>query len=127
MQPPLSESVSASLYDQRSHNSRLRIYAEISGERLRQVAKWGREHQTHKHFNPNAHWYWKGCEQVAKSRCDAKSQETITWEDIAYEEFCESMAERDWTKRRKELIQLAAVIVAELEDGDNKNGSSLLS
>lgn len=99
------------------------ILGEIEDERRRQIAKWGKEHQTHPHTPASAApgmWYWRHQMRLAKARCDSLSQEEISWEEILWEEITEAFSETDWPARRKELIQVMAVACAEVEDGDKK-------
>lgn len=102
-------------------NASNNIAAEVWHERRRQLNKWGT--QTHDHSdNPEGINFWR--EKANEMRCvnDYLSARGLpcSWEGILAEEFFEAMAESEWPKRRAELIQCAAVIFAEIEDGDNK-------
>jgi hypothetical protein len=60
-------------------------------------------------------------ENVAKYNCDnAFYKNQGTWAHIAVEELSEIVSEFDLHKRRNEIIDLAAVCIAWLEDIDNK-------
>jgi hypothetical protein len=113
----LAESLRTMREDMRRSDHRIRIFGEIRGERQRQDNKWGHQHWPHLDpANPKL-WHWRAVR--AKRKTDAAAMNgSVTWEHILYEEICEAMAETDWTARRAELIQCAAVIVAEIEDGD---------
>lgn len=45
-----------------------------------------------------------------------------TWRHILLEEVHEALAETDWAKLRKELIEVATVAIAWVEDGDHRAG-----
>jgi hypothetical protein len=100
------------------------IFREVVSERLKQIAKWGEDHQTHPHMQSEGNFtseaFWRRHQIEAKQVCDKLNQDTISWEDILYEEITEAFSEPYWPERRRELIQCAAVIFAEIEDGDNK-------
>jgi hypothetical protein len=52
---------------------------------------------------------------------EAMERGTLTWADVLKEEFREAMAEEDWAALRTELLQVAAVAVRWIEDGDRRN------
>jgi hypothetical protein len=92
------------------------ILADIADERHRQDEKWGERHWpdgTHANYESDANGARWICEHYAESG-------ELTWADILNEEFREARAETDWPKLRKELIQVAAVCVAWIEDGDQR-------
>ena len=106
------------------------VINEIREERIRQDAKWGE--QNHPCLDQNLLNREGGCtsermaaeydiptELMAKQSCDRKAEMgQCTWTDIALEEFAEVVGEFDPTKRRQELVQLAAVVVAWIEKID---------
>lgn len=51
----------------------------------------------------------------------SKPAPPLTWTDIALEEFCEAVEAPDDEQRRKELVQLAAVVFAWIEDIDKRS------
>lgn len=99
------------------------VLSEVRQERSRQNEKWGQQHHpdyTEDDFGPvvfamnNADDARKACEHKFE---DGKG----SWFDISREEFWEAIDEaRAGNKKalRKELIQLAAVCVAWVEDLD---------
>lgn len=105
--------------------SRETVLAEIMAERERQLAKWGKQHR------PNVR---EGQDQAARAsirdylrkRCDESEERGpfygftggASWQEILEEECWESYAEDSKDALRKELIQVAAVAVAWIEDLD---------
>ena len=98
------------------------IFGEVCDERRSQVAKWGEDHQRHPHMRMDGATllYWRQQMQIAKATCDSHSEDDISWESILWEEVTEALAEPDWPERRQELIQVMAVCLAEIEDGDTR-------
>jgi hypothetical protein len=96
------------------------ITEEIHQERLSQIARWGQQDHPssaseldRKRAEKNAdHW---------KQRNDARAEAGIlSWDGILLEEVWEALAEEDETRRREELIQVAAVAAAEVEAIDRR-------
>jgi hypothetical protein len=102
--------------------SRLRrdiIFGEVVDERRRQLNKWGP--QSHDHASKFPMHEWAEQMHIAKETCDNAGIEDISWEDILWEEITEAFCEDEsWKRRRYELIQVMAVALAEIEDGDKK-------
>lgn len=98
----------------------LRIYADIYAERKHQLDKWGEQHRNLGMGGKT----WQNRADRAKARCDAQElssgsvnpDDKATWLAVLEEEFCEAMAESDYAAIRAELIQVAAVAVAIIED-----------
>ena len=64
---------------------------------------------------------------AAREICDgnaARGPEFDTWEHILTEEFFEALEESEWTKLRAELIQVAAMAMAWIADGDSREVSA---
>lgn len=99
---------------------KLRVYADIYAERKNQLDKWGEQHRN-LGMGGKA---WQVRADKAKIRCDAQElnsqsddpNDKATWLAVLEEEFCEAMAESDYGTIRAELIQVAAVAVAIIED-----------
>jgi len=93
-----------------------RVVADIGDERERQFTKWGPQHHpdgTTIEAKPLA--------DAAKAYCDAQAAlGLVTWKDILTEEFFEALAEEDPAALRKELVQVAAVAAAWVEDIDSR-------
>lgn len=96
------------------------IYDQVVGERAKQVQKWGRRSHPpvfHPDDDSASEWAFlmkEKCEEAAKSG-------TIGWDNILYEEVAEAFeayAKGDMQEYRKELIQVAAVVFAMLENLD---------
>jgi hypothetical protein len=112
----------------RSTDSRYRqyIFDQIDEERERQVAVWGEQHHPDG-TGPRVPMafgiaFMAEHARLAKLACNrAAAGGTLTWMDILREEFFEGMAESDWQRLRAELVQIAAVCVAWIEDGDNRD------
>ena len=94
------------------------VLAEVGEERERQYTKWGPQHHPDGTNLDNA----KYLADKARERCDEAAREgRVTWSYILTEEFLESRAEDpDSAGLRKELLQVAAVCVAWVEDLDSR-------
>lgn len=94
-----------------------RVVAEVVGERRRQVGLWGEQH--HKDGTGAKFGYEA---ERAKARYKEEKQKfgDPTWKAILHEEVCEAFAEADYARLRKELIQVAAVALAWVEDIDSR-------
>lgn len=102
---------------ERRRNLRTKIFNEVTSERFRQDAQHGRQHWPH--FRSDKVNNWRVRRNLAIVATERASKDgSLTWEHILYEEITEAFSEKDWQLRRAELIQCAAVIVAEIEDGD---------
>jgi hypothetical protein len=94
------------------------VLAEVGEERERQYAKWGPQH----HPDGTALDGAKYLADKARERCDEAAREgRVDWNYILTEEFLEARAEDpDTAGLRKELLQVAAVCVAWVEDIDSR-------
>lgn len=92
---------------------------EVFGERSRQDAIWGIDRTipdgTGDHNIAEANLARAGCD-------DADAHGALTWVHILNEEVWEAFAEKDPRKLRQELIQVAAVAAAWIEDLDRRHG-----
>jgi len=97
-------------------------YYEFANEREKQDKKWGEQnHSSVEMVNGKIAKYNIPTDKVARKICqDAARNGMCTWTDIALEEFCESVYAKDDVDRRKELVQLGAVITAWIECIDRK-------
>lgn len=97
------------------------IFTELSQERIRQLDRWGEQ----RHPDGTGGRTRRRKAEMAKERCDMAHKLGLdTWDLILKEEVCEAMAESDPVRLRAELIQSAAVIVAWIEDLDQRNSTS---
>lgn len=91
---------------------------DVVAERWRQLKQWG--HQT----LPDGTGA-KGTEMranLARSRCQKAAEDgTCTWEHVLSEEVFEAFAEAEYEPLRKELVEVATVALAWVEDLDNRN------
>lgn len=92
------------------------ILDQISVERGEQDIKWG----------PQSHpdgtdVVLKSLADEARTECQASfASGAGTWLHILEEEFCEAAAEEDPSKLRVELVQIAAVCAAWIQDIDSR-------
>lgn len=88
------------------------IITDVLAEVERQVSLWGVQ------VHPDGTGpYYKSNADKAKVRCAvAVGRDTLTWLNIAEEEFWEAMAEDDPAKLREESIQVIAVFMSWLRD-----------
>lgn len=94
----------------------LGIINEVLRERRKQEAKWGV--QDHPSIVFGTH-YNVAREAVAKYVCGERvRQNNLAWTDIAIEELAEAIEAPGEIARRDELIQLAAVVLAWIENID---------
>lgn len=93
-----------------------RVLDDVAIERVRQFAKWGDQLNpdgTSERFIGKANWHREACQLHFREGVG-------TWKDVLLEEVYEAMAEEEWPKLRAELIQVAAVAVSWIEDGDGR-------
>jgi len=90
---------------------------EIINERARQVIKWGKQSWPDGTGKPTAQTF----AESAKSLNDyERTTGETNWARILEEEFWEALTETDPKKLREELVQVAAVAVAWVEDIDTR-------
>lgn len=93
---------------------------EVGQERLNQIEKWGQQDHPsiygetdRRNFEKTAN-HWKAIN-------DARVEmDTLTWDGILLEEVYEALTESDDDLRRAELLQVAAVALAEVEAIDRR-------
>lgn len=90
------------------------IYGEIADERARQDERWGEQN----HRDGTGPQYAEHAEYERIRTTNAAEDGTLTWRHILIEEVWEAFAERDPAKLREELVQVAAVATAWIEDLD---------
>lgn len=94
-----------------------RFAEEIGAERQRQLDKWGDPHHPD---GTSGHNYRREADAARRASRRVLDRDTVTWAHILREEFWEAMAETDTVKLRAELIQVAAVCAAWVEDIDGR-------
>lgn len=97
------------------------IYLLIKNERKRQIDLWGL--QSHDD-GTGSELDIKTSDLIKSLVKELESENKATWKDILYEEVHEVFAEKDLEKIKEELIQVAAVAVAWVEDIDRKLNST---
>lgn len=92
--------------------------SNVGEEREAQFVKWGPQHHPDGTGGSGAAFQ----RDLARNTCDrAAAEGRVTWALILHEEFMEAMAEADIAMLRKELVQVAAVAVAWVEDIDSRH------
>jgi hypothetical protein len=95
-----------------------RILAEVSAERVRQVARWGEQNHPD---GTSADEKDTLIRDIYRAAADSAAEHgTLTWRDILREEVYEAFAEKDHAALREELVQVAAVAAAWIEDIDRR-------
>lgn len=98
------------------------IGREVFAERRRQEAKWGvQNHPSVPDFPERRRSIELGLpgEFWAKETCECRAKDgALTWGHITVEELCEAVEAKGEMARREELIQLAAVVLAWIENID---------
>lgn len=97
-------------------SSTIAVLKDIDHEVALQFRKWGVQHHpdgTDVLNKPIADWAREDADK-------ANAKGTISWLDILIEELFEASAETGWPKLRGELIQVAAVCVSWIKDGDER-------
>lgn len=89
---------------------------DVRNERVEQLRKWGVQHHEFRTVFPEtAQAYYREMEAYYKSVFKEQGP-AAGWDAILLEEVYEALAEDDPEKRAKELIQVAAVALAIIED-----------
>jgi hypothetical protein len=93
-----------------------KILTDVVDELGRQYDKWGLQHHPDGTTADS-----KGLADLARVITDAAAERGhLTWFDILTEEFREAGAEAEWPELRAELIQVAAVCISWIKDGDER-------
>lgn len=101
-----------------------RVLADVHEERVRQLDRWGVQHR---HDDTGGDTLRAEAEQ-AKRICQAMEKHVdggAGWRVVLAEEVAEVFAERDPAPLRAELVQVAAVAVAWIEDLDAREGAQM--
>jgi hypothetical protein len=101
----------------------LTVLEDIREERRRQVEKWGvQSHPDLSDFAEDGirHWYGSMAENWKKMNDSPLEGLELDWRGILLEEVFEAIAEESPTRLRAELVQVAAVAVAWIEDIDSR-------
>lgn len=96
------------------------IASEVIEERLAQLEKWG-EQTRPSHYDEVFRLQFSRAAERWKEINDARESETeVTWDGVLLEEVYEALAEEDPQRIRAELIQVAAVAMAWVQDLDDQ-------
>lgn len=96
------------------------IAAEVVAERLNQIEQWGQQDHP-SYFDQNGVREARKASERYHAINDARVREgSLTWDGILLEEVYEALSEVGETQRRAELIQVAAVALAEIEAIDRR-------
>lgn len=93
------------------------VLAAIRSERERQVAKWGEQSHPPGINQPGDA---ERCTAIREDTNYAAGNGTLTWRDILDEEVAEVYAAPDERELREELVQVAAVATAWIEEIDKR-------
>jgi hypothetical protein len=106
------------------------VIVDVFIERSRQDDKWGEQNHPDGTgpglrflYHTDSNLDLRTGEELArifKAKCGRNLPHEDNWRDILLEEVFEAMAESDFFALRKELIQVAAVAVAWVEDIDRR-------
>lgn len=97
-----------------------RVLRDIIEERGRQDKKWGIQN----HPNGTAPWNSRQANYY-RDLCDQRAHSgQVSWFDILLEEVWEAGAEIEDGKLREELVQVAAVCAAWIEDIDRRSANA---
>lgn len=93
-----------------------RVLAEVSVERFRQLDKWGVQHRD----NGTGGSHMRDAAENMRDHCNYLAEHGgANWRAVLMEEVFEALAEHDPAALRAELVQVAAVAAAWIEDIDS--------
>jgi hypothetical protein len=97
-----------------------RVLSDIELERERQIAKWGEQ----RHADGTDEPEYRTLRQHYTLMNDTNERQGLdnTWDTILLEEVYEALSETDRERLRAELVQIATVCAAWIEDIDNRRG-----
>lgn len=94
------------------------VVSDIGLERVRQNKKWGEQHHPDG-TSDSVEFRWQA--DFDRQQCkEAHEKGEDTWQLILQEEVSEAFCEVDPVKLREELVQVAAVAAAWIEDIDSR-------
>lgn len=94
-----------------------RALSDVRAERAAQDERWGPQHHPDGTARPRD---LAAADVQRQATDDAAATGALTWRDILSEEVAEAFAEADPDELRAELVQVAAVAVAWVEDIDRR-------
>ena len=94
------------------------VLLDVAAERGRQLAKWGVQHRE----DGTGGTVMRSAAEDARNHCNFLAEHGgADWRAVLMEEVCEAMAEDDPAALRTELVQVAAVAAAWIEDIDSRS------
>jgi thiosulfate/3-mercaptopyruvate sulfurtransferase len=96
------------------------ITEEVAVERDNQEITWGQQNHPSCYGESSRRQFEKQAETWKQINEARVAEGCVTWDGILLEEVFEALAESDDAARRAELIQVAAVAVAEIEAIDRR-------
>lgn len=97
------------------------VLDDVRTERMRQIAKWGEQHRED---GTGGGATGLGAEQAKRVCQRAEANGGASWNQVLSEEYFEAIAETDPAKLRAELVQVAAVACAWIEDIDSRTAGA---
>ncbi len=105
-------------YVEYTTNATAHAVIDIVRERARQNGKWGIQHHPDGTFSTEETRWQR---ELDRDLCqDAAAAGVVTWRHILQEEVSEALAETIQASLRSELVQVAAVCAAWIEDIDSR-------
>lgn len=96
------------------------ILKQVHAERLEQIYKFGEQHR-----EDGTGKQWRDVREHSRWSCQsAELDGGASWRHVLTEEFYEALTETDPADLRKELVQVAAVCAAWIEDIDSRKAGS---
>jgi hypothetical protein len=96
------------------------VLVDICAERDRQDQKWGKQSHPDGTGEGVCPGFKATAEKLKAATAYAAQEGRLTWRHILKEEVAEAVAESDRARLRAELVQVAAVAVAWIEDLDGR-------
>lgn len=98
------------------------VLADVREERRAQLARWG----VQRHPDGTGGVMWQARRDEARRQTDHRAAiGDVNWLLILHEEVLEALAEHEPAALRRELVQVAAVAVAWIEDIDSRGGEAV--
>lgn len=96
------------------------VFIAIEAERKRQLEKWGNQNGKRLDGTGHALYVYNAAEYQRQNDARAEAGRKAVWAKVLLEETFEALAETDPAALREELVQVAAVATAWIEDIDSR-------
>lgn len=96
------------------------LLSEVAQERYAQIEKWGQQDHPSIYSGADRRKYEATADHWKQINAARVELDLLTWDGILLEEVFEALAESDDLLRREELVQVAAVALAEIEAIDRR-------